>query len=261
MSGVGWQLLQQESELSIEPAGAKESAESANQTKSTFFANMSHELRTPFNAVLLFARVMARDVNLSVQQREHVGIVNRSGELLLSLINDALEMSKIEAGRVTLNEEAFDLHRMLKTVEEMMCVRAEGKGLQLLFEIEQDLPQLVRTDENKLRQVLINLLGNAIKFTEEGGVTLRAGTRAQQSVGIRLLFEVDDTGAGIPADQLGSVFEAFVQTGTGKRASEGTGLRVAISRQFVRLMQGDIRVKSVVGQGSVFTFEVLVNQG
>ncbi|HEU5102132.1 MAG TPA: GAF domain-containing protein [Roseiflexaceae bacterium] len=252
---------------------ARQVADAANMAKSTFLANMSHELRTPLNAVLGFAQVMERDPALSSRQKEHLSIITRSGEHLLGLINDVLEMSKIEAGRITLNEATFDLRRLLQSVEEMFRLRAEAKRLQLAFELAEEVPQFVRGDEGKLRQVLINLLGNAIKFTYAGGVTLRAAwrdqrprtndqrpkRRADSSFVLRhssLAVEVEDTGEGIAADQLPSLFEPFRQTASGIKAQEGTGLGLSISRQFVRLMGGDIRVDSVAGQGTVFAFDV-----
>jgi signal transduction histidine kinase/CheY-like chemotaxis protein len=252
---------------------ARRSADTANVAKSTFLANMSHELRTPLNAVLGFAQVMERDPALSSRQKEHLSIITRSGEHLLGLINDVLEMSKIEAGRITLNETSFDLRRLLQSVEELFRLRAEAKQLQLLFELAEDVPQFVRGDEGKLRQVLINLLGNAIKFTHTGGVTLRAGWHGERpktkderpiagdhsSFVLRpssLMVEVEDTGEGIAADQLPSLFEPFRQTASGIKAQEGTGLGLSISRQFARLMGGDIRVHSVAGQGTLFAFEV-----
>jgi signal transduction histidine kinase/ActR/RegA family two-component response regulator len=252
---------------------ARQAADAANVAKSTFLANMSHELRTPLNAVLGFAQVMERDAALSSRQKEHLGIISRSGEHLLSLINDVLEMSKIEAGRVTLNETTFDLRRLLQSVAEMFQLRAEAKRLQLRCELAEDLPRLVHGDEGKLRQVLINLLGNAIKFTHTGGVTLRAEWHDQRrrtkdegrildspsSFVLRpssLVVKIEDTGEGITAEQLPSLFEPFRQTASGIKAQEGTGLGLSISRQFVRLMGGDIRVESVAGQGTLFAFEI-----
>jgi CheY-like chemotaxis protein len=229
---------------------------------------MSHELRTPLNAVLGFAQIMERDPALPAHHKEHLGIIARSGEHLLGLINSVLEMSKIEAGRVTLNTAPFDLLRILQGVEEMFRLRAEANGLRLLFEIAPDVPEYVAGDESKLRQVLINLLGNAIKFTHAGGVAVRVAWRDDRppdddrssSVAGRswLLVEVEDTGEGIAADQLPHLFQPFVQTASGVKAQEGTGLGLAISRQFVRLMGGDITVKSTVGHGTLFTFDVQV---
>ncbi|NBD36881.1 MAG: PAS domain S-box protein, partial [Chloroflexi bacterium] len=156
---------------------AKEAAEAANRAKSIFLANMSHELRTPLNAILGFSQLMARDMRLETEQQENLDIISQSGEHLLALINDVLTMSKIEAGRIILNERSFDLFRLLNALEEMFALRAKEKGLALIFDYGEDIPRYIRTDENKLRQVLINLLSNAVKFTSEGGVTLRIGIR------------------------------------------------------------------------------------
>jgi two-component system sensor histidine kinase/response regulator len=249
---------------------AKEAAEAANRAKSTFLANMSHELRTPLNAILGFAQLMERDAALSSRQRESLAIINRSGEHLLSLINDVLEMSKIEAGRIVLNPTPFDLHRLLQTLREMFQIRAEAKQLSLSFKVSPGLPQYVLTDEGKLRQVLINLLSNAVKFTASGSVALRVKAAARKSKHLNLenetehsapytlYFEVEDTGKGIAPEEVGKLFQPFMQTTSGTQAREGTGLGLTISRQFVQLMGGDIHYSSVVGQGSSFHFQIQV---
>lgn len=234
---------------------AKEAAEAANRAKSAFLANMSHELRTPLNAILGFAQLMERDDGLTSRQGESLEIINRSGEHLLNLINDVLEMSKIEAGRTTLNLERFDLHRLLQTLQEMFQIRAEAKRLSLQFEVAA-VPQFVITDEGKLRQVLINLLSNAVKFTDKGEVTLRAKQVDKGNSSLYLYFEVEDTGTGIIPEEIDSLFQPFVQTTSGTQAREGTGLGLTISRQFVQLMGGDIYLTSTVGQGSIFCFEM-----
>ena len=231
---------------------AKEAAEAANWAKSTFLTNMSHELRTPLNAILGFAQLMTRDPNLTAEQQENLETIGRSGEHLLALINDVLEMSKIDAGRTVLHEESFDLHHLLTSLEEVFCLRAADKGLSLLFEQAEGVPQYVRMDHNKLRQVLINMLGNAVKFTQEGGLTLRVGVGDSAQM---LHFEVEDTGVGIASEELDAVFDAFVQTASGQ-AQGGTGLGMPISRQFVRMMGGDIRVSSELGKGTLFQFDV-----
>ncbi|MBE9225461.1 PAS domain S-box protein, partial [Phormidium sp. LEGE 05292] len=164
-------------------AKAKEAAEIANRTKSEFLANMSHELRTPLNAILGFTQLMMKDCSLENSVKEYIEIINRSGEHLLNLINDVLEMSKIEAGRSSLNQNEFNLPDLVKSLAEMLRLKAESKGLQLIFDCDPNVPLYVKTDEGKLRQVLINLLGNAIKFTSEGGVTLRVRSEGKKEMG------------------------------------------------------------------------------
>jgi signal transduction histidine kinase/CheY-like chemotaxis protein len=236
----------------------KETAERANKAKSAFLANMSHELRTPLNAILGFAQLIERGANLDTEQRENLKTISKSGTHLLSLINDILDMSKIEAGRAEMNPAPFDLREMLAGLEEMFLLKAEEKGLSLIFDIAPDVPQCIMTDEGKLRQVIVNLVGNALKFTEKGGATLRVRARPEAGGEVRLLFEVEDTGVGIAADEIESLFEPFVQTRSGTSSQEGTGLGLPISRKYVSLMGGQITTKSEVGQGSVFGFDVRV---
>lgn len=233
-------------------------AETANQAKSLFLANMSHELRTPLNAILGFSQLMARDKSIAVQHQEFLDIINRSGEHLLNLINDILEMSKIEAGKVTLNSETFDLHRLLQTMKEMFQPKAQDKQLWLKFILSDRLPQYIVSDSRKLRQLLINLLSNAVKFTEFGGVTLKAFICQPHSALTQLCFEVSDTGKGIAPEELDRLFDPFVQTTSGIQSEGGTGLGLAISRQFVELMGGTIQASSVLGEGSTFTFNIQV---
>jgi PAS domain S-box-containing protein len=235
---------------------AKLAAESANRTKSQFLANMSHELRTPLNVILGFTQLMLRDRLLSPQQQEHLGTITRSGEHLLELINDVLEMSKIEAGQLHLNETSFDLYYLLDLLEEMWRSKATAKGIQLTLERQTDVPQFVRSDESKLRQVLLNLLSNAIKFTQVGSVTLRASSVNGKEGQAIVQFEVEDTGAGIAPEELKTLFNAFVQTETGRHSQQGTGLGLAISREFVRLLGGDISLETQVGRGSKFWFSI-----
>ncbi len=253
---------------------AKQAADAANRAKSEFLANMSHELRTPLNAILGFTQVMGRDSSLSTEQQQNLGIISRSGEHLLELINDILEMSKIEAGRITLNKNSFDLHRLLDNLKEMLQLKAISKGLQLIVDYTPDIPQYVQTDERKLREILINLLGNAIKFTHEGSVTLRV-VRELKVEGsnqcsnfqpstqtnlpdVTLHFEIEDTGPGIAPEEVDQLFTAFGQTETGRKSLEGTGLGLAISQKFVQLMGGDITITSTLGKGTTFTFDIQV---
>jgi predicted ATPase/signal transduction histidine kinase/CheY-like chemotaxis protein len=255
-----------------------EAAEAANRAKSEFLANMSHELRTPLNAILGFTQVMSRDLSLSTKHQQHLEIISRSGEHLLSLINNILEMSKIEAGRLTLNESSFDLIGLLNTLETMLRLKAESKGLALILEIAADIPQYVKTDEIKLRSCLINLVSNAIKFTEQGHVILRV-TKNQESQ-IRnqkgelvtdsclltsdsclLHFEVEDTGPGIDPKEVDLLFEPFGQTETGRMSQQGTGLGLPISRKFVQLMGRDISVNCGLGRGAIFSFDIPVSLG
>ncbi|MBD0335562.1 MAG: response regulator [Cyanobacteria bacterium Co-bin13] len=245
---------------------AKETADAANRAKSEFLANMSHELRTPLNAIIGFAQLLLRDTTLSSEHRTNLKIVNRSGEHLLALINDVLEMSKIEAGRVMLNEQALDLYGFLSALEDMFRLRAESKGLQLVFERTPEVPQYVRADEGKLRQVLINLLGNALKFTQQGRIVLRVSPGATSEgvsepadpTRVSLQFEVEDSGSGIPPADLETIFDAFIQSRNIDQSKGGTGLGLAISRQFIQLMGGDIQVKSQLGQGTCFQFCIQV---
>ncbi len=234
----------------------KEEAEAANRSKSVFLANMSHELRTPLNAILGFAQLMARDETLAADQKENLGIIERSGQQLLGLINDVLEMSKIEAGRTVLVEQDFDLHWLMNGLEEMFRLRAESKGLSLRFERGHDVPHYVSGDEGKLRQVLINLLGNAVKFTREGEVMLQVGGHLLPNDRVELSFAVRDTGAGISREEQALIFEPFVQSASGRHSQEGTGLGLSISHQFVRLMGGTLKLESAVGAGSVFSFSL-----
>jgi len=236
----------------------KEAAEKANLAKSAFLANMSHELRTPLNAILGFSQLLSRGENLDQDQRDNLGTITQSGTHLLALINDILDMSKIEAGRAELNAHAFDLREMLTSLEAMFSLRAREKGLSLIFDIAPDVPPCIVSDEGKLRQVIVNLVGNAVKFTATGGATLRVRARPEPGNDMRLYFEVEDTGVGIASEEIANLFEPFVQTKSGSEAQEGTGLGLPISRKYASLMGGKVTAKSEPGKGSIFSFDVRV---
>ena len=239
---------------------ARDQAQAASRTKSTFLANMSHELRTPLNAILGFSSLLRDGGGISREQRNDLDIIHRSGEHLLELITDVLDVAKIEAGRMVVENAACDLRRLARDITEMMQGRAAEKGLKLLVDESPGFPHVARTDASRLRQILINLLGNAVKFTEQGTVTLRLdGLPDVASNRVLLRFEVEDTGIGIPAEDQAHIFDPFVQLGRqGNR--KGTGLGLTISRQFVELLGGTIRLESAPGQGSRFCVEVPVER-
>jgi nitrogen-specific signal transduction histidine kinase len=240
-----------------ELAAARDQAEAASRAKSVFLANVSHELRTPLNAILGFTQILKSDGAISPEHREDLETVNNSGEHLLGMINDVLEMSRSEAGQLNLNSTSFDPNRLIEGLEDMFRLRATAKDLQLVFHTDPGIPDRVRTDEVKLMKVLINLLDNAIKFSSEGQVTLRSSYQLATS---SLHFEVEDTSRGIPPEEIGTLFDAFVQPDFGHRYQEGIGLGLPISREYVRLMNGKIMVSSNVGEGTTFTFDIRVEQ-
>ncbi|MEG5175353.1 PAS domain S-box protein [Microcoleus sp. B3-D7] len=233
-------------------------ANEANQAKTVFLANMSHELRTPLNSILGFTQLMSYERNLAPSIQERLQIVNRSGRHLLDLINDILDLSKIESGRMTLNLSDFGLTNLLASIEEMFQVKVQSKELQLIFDLAPDIPRFVHSDNKKLYQVLVNLLGNAIKFTNKGSVTLRVRATQRDTTSCHLCFEVEDTGVGIAPTEMDSLFKVFVQAQAGNNLSQGSGLGLAISQKLVKLMGGQIRVKSTLHRGSTFSFEIPV---
>jgi light-regulated signal transduction histidine kinase (bacteriophytochrome)/ActR/RegA family two-component response regulator len=239
-----------------------ERAQVASQAKSSFLARMSHELRTPLNAILGCTQLMNLDNSLTQAIGEYVNIISYSSEHLLCLIDDILEMSKIEAGKIVLAEVQFDFHLFLHNLREMMQIKAKDKDLQLIFAVHPNSPQYIKADERKLRQILLNLLGNAIKFTDKGYVLLRVFLMDQEEASSKAIihFELEDSGRGIAPEEIDNLFEAFVQTSSGKESQTGTGLGLAISQQFAQCMGGYISASSTLNKGTVFQFDLEVEQ-
>ncbi|MGF1959966.1 MAG: AAA family ATPase [Aulosira sp. DedVER01a] len=230
---------------------AEATAQSANQAKSEFLANMSHELRTPLNGILGYAQILQRDKDLTTSQKDGLNIIYQCGDHLLNLINEVLDLSKIEARKMELYSSEFHFPEFLEGIAEICRIRAQQKGIELIYQPIANLPQGVKADEKRLRQVLINLLGNAVKFTEAGAVTLKVGYHNHQ-----IRFQVEDTGVGMAPEQLEDIFLPFHQVGENNRKVEGTGLGLSISRRLVEMMGGEIQVQSTLGKGSVFFFDL-----
>lgn len=233
---------------------AKDEAESANRAKSNFLSNMSHELRTPLNAVLGYAQILLRDGKLSEKQRQQVEIILSSGDHLLTLISDLLDVSKIEAGKMNIEDVPFDLPALMRQVFSLTKLQAEEKGLSFFYEPDASLPSFVAGDERKLKQVLLNLLSNAVKYTDKGSISLRACYGRSETGVFRC--EVEDTGVGIPAEKLDLIFEPFTQLDEGGQSAGGTGLGLHITRALVFMMQGKMGVESSLASGSLFWVEL-----
>lgn len=244
--------------MSIVLEKTKNDAEAANRSKSIFLANMSHELRTPMNAVLGFSRLMQNDKGLSSEQKENLEIINRSGNNLLKLINDILDMAKIESGRIELKNEVFDLSVLIKDIIDLMQERAEKKFLQLTLDKSSSFPRVIYSDPGKIRQILFNLLGNAIKCTDSGGIVLRLNVQTDNKTTC-LIFKIEDTGRGISQTDLPQIFNSFKQVGV-QSLQNGSGLGLAITKQYVELMKGNVSVSSELRKGSVFKVVIPVER-
>ena len=240
---------------------AKQESEAANKAKSVFLSNMSHEIRTPLNAIIGFSQLINREKDLSDRQKEYINSIIKAGEHLLELINEILELSKIEAGRIVLNTSTIDLHSLCEDIKMMFSEKAKEKNLQLIFECTDKLPRYVVIDEGKFRQILVNIIGNAIKFTEEGGIAVRVQTNRDNNGKNYLIVEVQDSGPGISEVELGKLFKHFEQTSSGVNKGSGTGLGLALSKELALLMGGDINVSSKTGEGSIFTIKVEYKEG
>ncbi|TLM98979.1 MAG: hypothetical protein FDZ75_01150, partial [Actinobacteria bacterium] len=249
-------LLSSLSAVNAELERTNEALRRATQAKSEFLATMSHEIRTPLSAILGYTQLLCNDPDITGRQREQLSTIAQSGELLLALLNDILDMSAIESGRVTVSPEDFELASLMLELETVFSGSASAKGLSLELILDGDAPETVNTDKAKVRQILANLLSNAIKFTQQGGIVVRARCTPSGQDRLRLHFDVEDTGMGIDAEEMGLLFDRFQQTSSGRELGTGTGLGLAISREYARQLGGDIDVHSELGAGSTFSVTI-----